>query len=222
MPFYCGNNGNSPLLVANGGNRTLGTRHDCLRQGIGVGLNMPLDPSYLNPYNPINNTRYYCGNAAALPAGYDANGTLNMCHGIGIGVGRRKRALAAPLAGGAVPLAGGAVPLAGGAAPLAGGAVPLAGGAAPLAGGAVPLAGGAVPLAGGAAPLAGGAAPLALYLICFVLMISIFVITMLYKKPSFIKKKDTEEIDWYVFSPYIALFSIVVGIILYMIYKSVS
>jgi hypothetical protein len=215
MPFYCGNNGNSPLLVANGGNRTLGTRHDCLRQGIGVGLNMPLDPSYLNPYNPINNTRYYCGNAAALPAGYDANGTLNMCHGIGIGVGRRKRALAAPLAGGAVPLAGGAVP-------LAGGAVPLAGGAVPLAGGAVPLAGGAVPLAGGAAPLAGGAAPLALYLICFVLMISIFVITMLYKKPSFIKKKDTEEIDWYVFSPYIALFSIVVGIILYMIYKSVS
>jgi hypothetical protein len=204
---------------------------------------MPLDPSYLNPYNPINNTRYYCGNAAALPAGYDANGTLNMCHGIGIGVGRRKRALAAPLAGGAVPLAGGAVPLAGGAVPLAGGAVPLAGGAAPLAGGAVPLAGGAaplaggavplaggavplaggaVPLAGGAAPLAGGAAPLALYLICFVLMISIFVITMLYKKPSFIKKKDTEEIDWYVFSPYIALFSIVVGIILYMIYKSVS
>ena len=137
MPFYCGNNGNSPLLVANGGNRTLGSRHDCLRQGIGVGLNMPLDPSYLNPYNPINNTRYYCGNAAALPAGYDANGTLNMCHGIGIGVGRRKRALAAPLAG--------------------------------------------------------GAAPLALYLICFVLMISIFVITMLYKKPTFIKKKDTEE-----------------------------
>jgi hypothetical protein len=176
MPFYCGNNGNSPLLVANGGNRTLGTRHDCLRQGIGVGLNMPLDPSYLNPYNPINNTRYYCGNAAALPAGYDANGTLNMCHGIGIGVGRRKRALAAPLAGGVVPLAGGAAPLAGG----------------------------------------------VVYLICFVLMISIFVITMLYKKPSFIKKKDTEEIDWYVFSPYIALFSIVVGIILYMIYKRVS
>lgn len=183
MPFYCGNNGNSPLLVANGGNRTLGTRHDCLRQGIGVGLNMPLDPSYLNPYNPINNTRYYCGNAAALPAGYDANGTLNMCHGIGIGVGRRKRALAAPLAGGAAPLVGGAAPL-----------------------------------AGGAAPLADGMA----YLICFVLMISIFVITMLYKKPSFIKKKDTEEIDWYVFSPYIALFSIVVGIILYMIYKRVS
>ena len=171
MPFYCGNNGNSPLLVANGGNRTLGSRHDCLRQGIGVGLNMPLDPSYLTPYNPINNTRYYCGNAAALPAGYDANGTLNMCHGIGIGVGRRKRALA----------------------------------------------GGAAPLAGGAAPLAGGAAPLALYLICFVLMISIFVITMLYKKPSFIKKKDTEEIDWYVFSPYIALFSIVVGIILFIV-----
>ena len=192
MPFYCGNNGNSPLLVANGGNRTLGSRHDCLRQGIGVGLNMPLDPSYLNPYNPINNTRYYCGNAAALPAGYDANGTLNMCHGIGIGVGRRKRA-------------------------LAGGAAPLAGGAAPLAGGAAPLAGGAAPLAGGAAPLAGGAAPLALYLICFVLMISIFVITMLYKKPSFIKKKDTEEIDWYVFSPYIALFSIVVGIILFIV-----
>ena len=194
MPFYCGNNGNSPLLVANGGNRTLGSRHDCLRQGIGVGLNMPLDPSYLNPYNPINNTRYYCGNAAALPAGYDANGTLNMCHGIGIGVGRRKRALAAPLAGGAAPLAGGAVP----------------------------LAGGAVPLAGGAAPLAGGAAPLALYLICFVLMISIFVITMLYKKPTFIKKKDTEEIDWYVFSPYIALFSIVVGIMLYVIYKRIG
>jgi hypothetical protein len=179
MPFYCGNNGNSPLLVANGGNRVLGSRHDCLRQGIGVGLHMPLDPSYLNPYNPINNTRYYCGNAAVLPAGYDANGTLNMCHGIGIGVGRRKRAAAAP----------GAV------------AAPLAGGAA-------------------AAPLAGGR--VAIYLICFVLMISIFVITMLYKKPTFIKKKDTEEIDWYVFSPYIALFSIVVGITLYIIYKRIA
>jgi magnesium-transporting ATPase (P-type) len=82
----------------------------------------------------------------------------------------------------------------------------------------VPLAGGAAPLAGGVVPLVGGV----VYLICFVLMISIFVITMLYKKPSFIKKKDTEEIDWYVFSPYIALFSIVVGIILYMIYKRVS
>jgi hypothetical protein len=189
MPFYCGNNGNSPLLVANGGNRVLGSRHDCLRQGIGVGLHMPLDPSYLNPYNPINNTRYYCGNAAVLPAGYDANGTLNMCHGIGIGVGRRKRAAAAPLA--ALP-------------PLAGGA-PLA--VAP-------------PLVVPPAPLAGGS--VAIYLICFVLMISIFVITMLYKKPTFIKKKDTEEIDWYVFSPYIALFSIVVGITLYIIYKRIA
>jgi hypothetical protein len=181
MPFYCGNNGNSPLLVANGGNRTIGTRHDCLRQGIGVGLHMPLDPSYLNPYNPINNTRYYCGNGA-LPAGYDANGTLNMCHGIGIGVGRRKRA-EAPLAG----------------PPLAVDGPPLA-----------------------APPLAAPPSILFLFVCLYLLTISIFVITMLYTKPTFIKKKDTEEIDWAVFSPYIALFSIVVGIMLYVIYKRIA
>jgi hypothetical protein len=181
MPFYCGNNGNSPLLVANGGNRTIGTRHDCLRQGIGVGLHMPLDPSYLNPYNPINNTRYYCGNGA-LPAGYDANGTLNMCHGIGIGVGRRKRA-EAPLAGPAAP-------------PLVVAAPPLA-----------------------AHPLVGPSSILFLFVCLYLLTISIFVITMLYTKPTFIKKKDTEEIDWTVFSPYIAVFSIVIGIILYLFYK---
>ena len=206
MPFYCGNNGNSPLLVANGGNRTIGTRHDCLRQGIGVGLHMPLDPSYLNPYNPINNTRYYCGNGA-LPAGYDANGTLNMCHGIGIGVGRRKRAEAPvpPLAG---PAAAPAPPP-----PLAGPA------AAPLAG--VPPLAAAAPLAGPPAPLPTSSL-LFLFVCIYLLMISIFVITMLYTKPAFIKKKDTEEIDWTVFSPYIALFSIVVGIMLYVIYKRIG
>jgi hypothetical protein len=188
MPFYCGNNGNSPLLVANGGDRTIGTRHDCLRQGIGVGLHMPLDPSYLNPYNPIDNTRYYCGNGP-LPAGYNSNGTLNMCHGIGIGVGRRKRALAAAPA----PLVGPA---------------PLA---APD-----PLAG-PVHLAGPVPP-----SLLFLFFICYLLMISVFVITMYYTRPTFIKKKDSEEIDWTIFSPYIAVFSIVVGIMLYVIYKRIS
>jgi hypothetical protein len=112
--IYCGSNSLNPQLVGNGGAKTIGSRNQCLRKGIGQGLNMPVDLSYNNPYQPIDPRRFYCGNNAVLPVGYSANGTLQQCFNTGVGVGRRQlaqQAIAAPVAGGGVPLI--AAPVAG-------------------------------------------------------------------------------------------------------------
>jgi hypothetical protein len=185
---------------------------------------MPVDLSYNNPYQPIDPRRFYCGNNAVLPVGYSANGTLQQCFNTGVGVGRRQLAqqsIAGPVA---LPVAG----------PVAGGGVPLI--AAPVAGPiALPVAGGGVPLI--AAPVAGPiAAPvvavppvatskyfLYYYITVFLLANAVFIISFLYAKPSFIvkdetKDKDVKEINWAVFSPYIAIFALVSGAILYRIY----
>jgi hypothetical protein len=242
--IYCGSNSLNPQLVGNGGAKTIGSRNQCLRKGIGQGLNMPVDLSYNNPYQPIDPRRFYCGNNAVLPVGYSANGTLQQCFNTGVGVGRRQLAqqsiagpvalpVAGPVAGGGVPLI--AAPVAGPIAlPVAGGGVPLI--AAPVAGPiALPVAGGGVPLI--AAPVAGPiAAPvvavppvatskyfLYYYITVFLLANAVFIISFLYAKPSFIvkdetKDKDVKEINWAVFSPYIAIFALVSGAILYRIY----
>jgi len=222
--IYCGSNSLNPQLVGNGGAKTIGSRNQCLRKGIGQGLNMPVDLSYNNPYQPIDPRRFYCGNNAVLPVGYSANGTLQQCFNTGVGVGRRQLAqqsIAGPVA---LPVAG----------PVAGGGVPLI--AAPVAGPiALPVAGGGVPLI--AAPVAGPiAAPvvavppvatskyfLYYYITVFLLANAVFIISFLYAKPSFIvkdetKDKDVKEINWAVFSPYIAIFALVSGAILYRIY----
>lgn len=197
--IYCGSNSLNPQLVGNGGAKTIGSRNQCLRKGIGQGLNMPVDLSYNNPYHPIDPRRFYCGNNAVLPVGYNANGTLQQCFNTGVGVGRRQlaqQAIAGPVA-----------------APVAGGGVPLI--AAPVAG---PIAAPVV-----AVPPAATSKYFLYYIIVFLLANAVFIISFLYAKPSFIikdetKDKDVKEINWAVFSPYIAIFALVSGAILYHIY----
>jgi len=98
LPSYCGNNALFPDLL--NGNKQLGTRYQCFKKGLGKGLNLPVDPNYNGPYNPIDPARVYCGNQNALPAGYDRMGNLSECLRKGIGVGKRQRALGGGGAGG--------------------------------------------------------------------------------------------------------------------------
>lgn len=171
---YCGSNQLNTQLVGNGGLKTIGSRNQCLRKGIGQGLHMPVDLSYNNPYQPIDPRRFYCGDNGILPAGYSANGTLHQCFNTGIGVGRHQlaqRAIGAPVPVPVVPI----VP-----------AIPA----------------------------------LITPIVLFILINAIFIITLLYTKPSFITKdvQGNREIDWSIFSPYIVIFSLVSGFILYRIY----
>ena len=94
MAYYCGNNRNDPDLVV--GAKVIGTRYQCFKKGIGIGLNLPFDPSYAVPYSPIDRTRLYCGTDRKLPDGYTRKGSPSLClrKGVGVGkgiVGRRKR-----------------------------------------------------------------------------------------------------------------------------------
>ena len=184
--IYCGSNRLNPQLVGNGGLKTIGNRNQCLRKGIGQGLHMPLDPSYNNPYQPIDPRRFYCGNNAVLPAGYSANGTLQQCFNTGIGVGRHQlaqRAVAAPIV----------------AAPIV---------VAPII----------------AAPIVAAPVHISMYyfIALFLLINALFIISFIYAKPSFIVivKDGIKEINWTVFSPYIAIFAVVSGLVLYRIYIS--
>lgn len=90
--IYCGNNAQNPDLLS--GALTLGTRSRCLRKGIGVGRNLPLDPSYAGPYAPIDARREYCGDASEMPDGYDIVGNLPRCLQRGVGIGKAQRAAA--------------------------------------------------------------------------------------------------------------------------------
>lgn len=58
--MYCGNNRNSKQ-VKNG--NKIGSRYECLKKGIGVGMNLPLDLDYLDEYIPIDSRKIYCGKA---------------------------------------------------------------------------------------------------------------------------------------------------------------
>jgi len=88
--MYCGNNFLDSKLLA--GTATVGTRYKCLKKGIGVGLNMPFDPTFLDGYLPIDDSKSYCGNSEVLPDGYDYHGSLPHCLQKGVGTGRRLRA----------------------------------------------------------------------------------------------------------------------------------
>jgi hypothetical protein len=89
--MYCGNNANNRKVVR--GELVIGDRYSCMRKGIGQGLYMPYDDSYMDEYIPITQVKSYCGNKTELPAGYDRFGTLHECFTKGVGVGRRKKAV---------------------------------------------------------------------------------------------------------------------------------
>lgn len=90
MNIYCGNNAHHPPLV--NGQKTLGTRNECLLKGISIGNSLPVDPYFTLPYAPIDKTKKYCGPLANLPAGYDRFGGLHECYNCGVGVGKRQKA----------------------------------------------------------------------------------------------------------------------------------
>jgi hypothetical protein len=87
---YCGNNRANLDLVS--GKSVLGTRYKCMRKGIGMGLYLPYDAQFGNHYEPIDNTKVYCGNSDDLPIGYDRMGNLPNCLQKGVGVGKLQKA----------------------------------------------------------------------------------------------------------------------------------
>ena len=86
--MYCGNNRRSPELRT----KRRGTRYECFRKGVGVGLSLPYDPDYGNGYAPIDNLSLYCGKSRRLPAGYDAMGTNPICLQKGVAIGKVQKA----------------------------------------------------------------------------------------------------------------------------------
>lgn len=88
---YCGNNALHPGLAS--GDLVIGNRYQCLKKGIGVGLNIrPVDPDYDGPYKPIDTTKRYCGLQDKIPPGYDSFGTNGECLRLGVGIGKRSAA----------------------------------------------------------------------------------------------------------------------------------
>jgi len=83
---YCGNNG-----AATKG-KPIGTKHQCLKVGIGKGLYLPCERSYGGVYDPIDNRKMYCGDKTDMPPGYDILGSPSLCLKVGIGLGKAQRA----------------------------------------------------------------------------------------------------------------------------------
>ena len=182
--MYCGSNRLNPDVIA--GNKVIGSRYQCLKKGIGQGLHMPVDLSYNNPYEPIDQRRFYCGNNPILPVEYDANGTLQQCFMKGVGVGRLQKARNQNIAPNIVP---NIVPN------INQNIVPN-------------INQNIVP----------NINQIIIYVILYLSLNAVFIITLLYTKPSFILK-DKKEIDWEKFYLYIALFSIILLIIFYLYYR---
>ena len=87
MSLYCGNNRLNPDVVS--GRKRIGTRYQCFKKGIGVGMNLPFDPLYAMPYAPIDRSRIYCGKERRIPRGYTRMGSPATCLRKGVGVGKK-------------------------------------------------------------------------------------------------------------------------------------
>ncbi|CCV02510.1 Serine/threonine protein kinase [Armadillidium vulgare iridescent virus] len=85
---YCGNNAKDEGLT--NGTKVLGNRFQCLRKGIGRGLNEPIF-TYSEEYEPIENIKVYCGNNANLPRDKDRFGTRDECLRKGFAVGQKQK-----------------------------------------------------------------------------------------------------------------------------------
>ena len=92
--IYCGNKANYPGLQQ--GTHVIGTNYQCLQRGIGIGSHLPYDPSYALPYEPIDDRKFYCGQAAQLPQNNFAFGSPSKCLQIGVGIGKSQRAALGP------------------------------------------------------------------------------------------------------------------------------
>ena len=87
---YCGNNALSKELTSKKKRR--GSRFECFRKGVGIGLAQPLTKSYLSKYKAIDKRKLYCGKARGLPDGYNIMGSSSMCLQRGVGVGKTLKA----------------------------------------------------------------------------------------------------------------------------------
>lgn len=76
--IYCGNN----ILNAD----TKGTRYQCLKKGIGIGMNSDDFELYLSKNKTRN--KIYCGNSSELPPDYNRFGSTIECISRGFGVGK--------------------------------------------------------------------------------------------------------------------------------------
>lgn len=83
--MYCGNNALDEKLLS--GELALGTRYECMKRGVGAGLNAPARRR--GAYQKLVEDKFYCGNKNILPAGYDRFGTLPDCVSKGFGVGQK-------------------------------------------------------------------------------------------------------------------------------------
>jgi hypothetical protein len=68
----------------------MGSRYQCLRKGIGRGLNEPIF-TYSEEYEPIENVKVYCGNSNVLPRDKDRFGTRDECLRKGFAVGQKQK-----------------------------------------------------------------------------------------------------------------------------------
>ena len=91
MSIYCGNNRLDESLL--NGSSVIGTRYSCLRKGIGTGLNMKYDSKYNSDYEPIYDTKIYCGDKENLPDNYDSFGNLAQCLQKGVAIGKKQKAM---------------------------------------------------------------------------------------------------------------------------------
>ena len=86
--LYCGNNARDEGL--RNGIKILGTRYQCLKKGIGRGLNEPIF-NYNDEYEPIDDIKIFCGNGNVLPQNKDRFGTRDECLRKGFGVGQKQK-----------------------------------------------------------------------------------------------------------------------------------
>lgn len=85
VKIYCGDQRPIPIDY-----EREGTRYQCLRKGIGVGLHLDLNGRTL-PQSDPNRPRLYCGDKEQLPDGYVDFATSYQCLRKGVGVGMYKQ-----------------------------------------------------------------------------------------------------------------------------------
>ena len=88
---YCGNNAKSKKLTEE--KFKIGKPYQCLRKGIGVGLNLPLNIDMVGPYKPIRKRSFFCGKKSNIDKDkYDRMGDPTECLRAGIVIGQKKKA----------------------------------------------------------------------------------------------------------------------------------
>ena len=89
--IYCGNNAKSKKLTKE--KYKIGRSYECLRKGIGVGRNLPLNTDMLGPYKPIKKRTFFCGKKSNWDRQkYDRIGDPTECLRAGIVIGQKLKA----------------------------------------------------------------------------------------------------------------------------------